>query len=135
MPTSDSARSRPICSRTSYWKPSKGRLLRMCLFHWAPLIFPTIRKEVQMPDKTTYYAIVDDLSSREQPAGVLRRAYFESGGRRDEAFSQDLTWERTSLLVSSERGDLQYEFIEISEDEANQIVARIRAEVTGTGNA
>jgi hypothetical protein len=89
---------------------------------------------VQVPDKTTYYAVVDDLSSRERPAGVLRRIYFEAGGRRDEAFSQDLIWERTSLLVSSERGDLQYEFIEISEDEANEIVARIRAEVTGTGN-
>ena len=88
-----------------------------------------------MPDKTTYYAIVDDLSSREQPAGILRRVYFESGGRRDEAYSQNLVWERTSLLVSSERGDLQYEFIEITEDEANQIVERIRAKVTGTNNA
>jgi hypothetical protein len=88
-----------------------------------------------MADKTTHYAIVDDLSSRERPAGVLRRIYFESGGRRDEAFSQHLRWERTSLLVSSERGDLQYEFIEVSEDEANQIVAWIRTEVTGTGNA
>jgi hypothetical protein len=88
-----------------------------------------------MPDKTTYYAIVDDLSSREQPAGILRRVYFESGGRRDEAYSQNLVWERTSLLVSSERGDLQYEFIEITEGEANQIVARIRTEVTGTNNA
>ena len=88
-----------------------------------------------MPDKITHYAIVDDLSSRERPAGVLRRIYFESGGRRDEAFSQDLRWERTSLLVSSERGDLQYEFIEINEDEANQVVARIRAEVTGRSSA
>jgi hypothetical protein len=88
-----------------------------------------------MADKTTHYAIVDDLSSRERPAGVLRRIYFESGGKRDEAFSQHLRWERTSLLVSSERGDLQYEFIEVSEDEANQIVAWIRTEVTGTGNA
>lgn len=84
-----------------------------------------------MPDKITYYAIVDDLSSREQPAGVLRRVYFEAGGRRDEAFSHDLVWERTALLVSAERGDLDNEFIEISEAEANQIVERIRAEVTG----
>ena len=135
MPMNDFAVSRPICSRSLYWKRSKGKSLWMYLFHPALLIFPTTQKEVQMPDKTTNYAIVDDLSSRERPAGVLRRIYFESGGRRDEAFSQDLTWERTSLLVSSERGDLQYEFIEISEDEANQIVARIRAEVTGTGNA
>ena len=44
------------------------------------------------------------------------------------------TWEFSPLLISAERGDLQYEFIEITEDEANQIVARIRAEVTGTGN-
>ena len=35
------------------------------------------------------------------------------------------------MLVSSERGDLQNEFIEITEEEANQIVARIRADVTG----
>ena len=34
-------------------------------------------------------------------------------------------------LVSAERGDLEYEFVEITENEANQIVERIRAEVTG----
>lgn len=87
-----------------------------------------------MPDKVTYYAIVDDLSSREQPAGVLRRIYFEAGGRHDEAFSRNLIWERTVLLASAERGDLDNEFIEITEEEANQIVARIRAEVTGSAN-
>ncbi len=87
-----------------------------------------------MPDKVTYYAIIDGLSSREHPAGVLRRTYFEVGGRRDEAFSSDLVWERTALLVSAERGDLQNEFIEITEDEANQIVDRIRTEVTETNN-
>jgi len=84
-----------------------------------------------MSDKITYYAIIDDLSSREQPAGVLRRIYFEVGGRRDEAFSRDLVWERTPMLVSAERGDLENEFVEITEDEANQIVDRIRATVTG----
>jgi hypothetical protein len=84
-----------------------------------------------MSDKVTYYAIVDDLSSREHPAGVLRRIYFDAGGRRDEAFSRDLAWERTALLVSAERGDLVNEFIEISEAEADQIVERIRSTVTG----
>ncbi len=88
-----------------------------------------------MPDKVSYYAILDDLSSRQDPAGVLRRIYFEAGGRRDEAFSRDLVWERTVLLVSAERGDLTNEFIEITEDEANQIVERIRAKVTGANTA
>ena len=38
-------------------------------------------------------------------------------------------------LVSAERGDLQNEFIEITEDEANQIVDRIRATVTGANGS
>ena len=87
-----------------------------------------------MPDKITYYAIVNDLSSREQPSGVFRRTYFESGGKRDEAFTTDLVWQRSASLVSAERGDLLNDFIEITEDEANQIVERIRAEVTGANH-
>jgi hypothetical protein len=87
-----------------------------------------------MGDKVTYYAIVDGLSSREQPAGVLRRIYFETGGRHDEAFSQGFTWERTHLLVSAERGDLQNEFIEITEDEANQLMEQLRARWTSASN-
>jgi len=87
-----------------------------------------------MPDKVTYYAVVDDLSSRERPAGVFRRTYFESGGKSDEAFTTDLVWERSASLVSAERGDLQNEYIEITETEANQIVERIRATVTGASN-
>jgi hypothetical protein len=84
-----------------------------------------------MPDKVTYYAVVNEWSSRERPAGVFRRTYFETGGRRDEAFTANLVWERSASLVSAERGDLLNEFIEITEEEANQIVARIQAEVTG----
>ena len=87
-----------------------------------------------MPDKVTYYAIVDDLSSREQPAGVFRRTYTEDGGKLDEAFGRSQGWGFSALLVSAERGDLENEFIEITEDEANQIVARIRAKVTGASS-
>jgi hypothetical protein len=87
-----------------------------------------------MPDKVIYYAVVNALSSRERPAGVFRRIYFEAGGRRDEAFTRNHIWERSPLLVSAERGDLQNEFVEITEDEANQIVDRIRATVTGASD-
>ena len=41
----------------------------------------------------------------------------------------------STSLISAERGDLDNKFIEITEGEANQIVARIRAKVTGTSNA
>ena len=87
-----------------------------------------------MPDKVTYYAIVNDLSSRERPSGVFRRTYTEAGGKRDEAFTRNLIWEFSPSLVAAERGDLLNEFIEITEDEANQIVERIRARMTGASN-
>ncbi len=87
-----------------------------------------------MPDKVTYYAVVNDLSSRERPAGVFRRTYTEDGGRSDEAFTRNLTWQYSTSLISAERGDLQNEFIEITEDEANQIMEWIRARVTGASN-
>jgi hypothetical protein len=84
-----------------------------------------------MPDKVTYYAVVNDLSSRELPAGVFRRTYTADGGRSDEAFTRNLLWEYSPALISAERGDLQNDFIEITEGEANQLVDRIRARVTG----
>jgi hypothetical protein len=84
-----------------------------------------------MPTKVTYYAIVDDLSSREEPAGVLRRIE-QDNGERDEAFTRNLEWKRSPSLYSYERGNADAEFFEITEDEANQIVERIRRTVTGT---
>ena len=79
-----------------------------------------------MPQKTTYYAMVNDYSSLEHPAGVVRRVVSDNG-EVDEAFTRDLAWKRSSSLYAAERGDLQNKFYEISEEEAERIVARIRA--------
>ena len=84
-----------------------------------------------MPDKVTYYAIIDDLSSRERPAGLFRRTYTEAGGLRDEAFTRDLVWRSSWSLISAERGDLENEFVEISQDEANLIMEQLRSRWTG----
>lgn len=83
-----------------------------------------------MATKITYYAIVDDLSSREEPAGVLRRVEHDRG-ERDEQFGGDLQWTRSPLLYSYERGDGDNLLYEISAEEAEQIVERIRHSVTG----
>ena len=82
-----------------------------------------------MPDKVIYYAVVNDLSNRDRPAGLFRRTYTEAGGLRDEAFTRNLVWKSSLSLISAERGDLENDFIEITEDEANQVVERIRVEV------
>jgi len=78
-----------------------------------------------MTDKITYYAIIDQFSSRERPAGVLRRVENDEG-EVDEAFSRNLKWEFSPLLYSAERGDLANDFVPIGEEEAERIVARIR---------
>lgn len=87
-----------------------------------------------MPDKVIYYAVVNDLSTRERPAGLFRRTYTGAGGLRDEAFTRNLVWKNSASLVSAERGDLQNEFIEIPEDEANRLMEELRARWTGTSN-
>jgi hypothetical protein len=79
-----------------------------------------------MTEKITYYAIIDETSSRAHPSGILRRVENDEG-ETDEIFSRNLTWEFSPLLYSAENGDLTNEFTEISEFEANEIVRRIRA--------
>jgi len=78
-------------------------------------------------ERITYYALVDSRSTRERPRTVLRRLETDEGNT-DEMFSRDLTWESSPLLHGAERGDTMFDFAEITEDEANEIVARIRAE-------
>ncbi len=83
-----------------------------------------------MPTKITYYAIVDDHSGREGPGGVLRRVE-DDNGEYDEEFGSDLAWTRSWLLYSYERGNMDAEFYEITEEDANRIVEQIRRAVTG----
>jgi CBS-domain-containing membrane protein len=80
-----------------------------------------------MTDKITYYAIVDEDTSREQPRTVLRRVQNEEG-QTDEIFSRDLTWERSPLLHAVNRGDTMLDVIEIDKEDADRIVARIRSQ-------
>jgi hypothetical protein len=83
-----------------------------------------------MAKEISYYAIVNDFSSREQPGGVLRRVKSDSG-ERDETFGSDLRWGRSSLLDAYEHGDLTNRLVPISEEEAERIVERIRRSVGG----
>lgn len=83
------------------------------------------REPDRISETATYYAIVDALSSRQHPAGLLRRIGHK-GGQRDEAFGYDLAWRPTFLLYSAERGNLDNQMHQIAQDEANRIEVRIR---------
>ena len=78
-----------------------------------------------MTEKITYYAIIDESTSRDRPRTVLRRVKNDEGTV-DEMFSRDLKWEFSPLLYGFERGDTMLDFVPIGEDEAERIVERIR---------
>jgi hypothetical protein len=78
-----------------------------------------------MSDHVTYYAIVDEDSTPDRPVGVFRRVKGDSG-QVDEVFSRHLKWEFSPLLYSAERGDTMYDFIPITEADADRVVTRMR---------
>jgi hypothetical protein len=82
-----------------------------------------------MIDSTTYYAILNEEGTADQAIGVFRRVKSDRG-QIDEVFSRNLLWEFSPLLYSAERGDTTYDFAEITKEEADQIVDRIRAQVS-----
>jgi hypothetical protein len=61
---------------------------------------------------------------------VLRRVE-DDKSEYDEEFGRDLAWTRSWMLYSYERGNGDNQLYEISDDEANRIVERIRHSATG----
>lgn len=77
-------------------------------------------------EEVTYYAIVDAFSTRRRPAGVLRRIR-RAGDVRDEAFGRNLAWGHATARYSGAGPGpgTGPELHEITEDEANRIVAQM----------
>lgn len=78
-----------------------------------------------MAEEVKYYAIVGMGRTREDPNNVARRR-FTAQGRVDESLRRDMTWGFTSAITDWERGEGR-EIVEISEEEANRIIERLRA--------
>ena len=71
-----------------------------------------------------YYAMLRPGSTREDPNGVGRRGTDESGKAVEEAFGRDRGWHWTeSFLRQDYKGDLTYEFEEITAEDAEAIIA------------
>jgi hypothetical protein len=80
-----------------------------------------------MVEQAKYYAIIDYRASREDPAGLARRRPLDDGGFQDEALARDLSWQFTPAIVEWKRAESTDDLIEVTEDEANQIIERFRA--------
>jgi hypothetical protein len=80
-----------------------------------------------MPELTTYYAIIDNETSRENPAGIVRRVEDSDGGFIDEGLHIDLAWHRTPIIVEWERAESTDDLAEVPADEAELIIERLAA--------
>ena len=79
-----------------------------------------------MPDKITFYAIVDDETTVERPLGLLRRLEFDSGGFTDEGMRRDFSWSFTPIIIEWERSDFDDELVEVSHAQASKIIEYFR---------
>jgi len=79
-----------------------------------------------MPDKITFYAIVDGTTTAERPLGLLRRLEYSEGGFMDEGLRHDFSWDFTPLIVEWERGDFGYELVGVSHAQASKIIEYFR---------
>ena len=113
------------------WKATSARSVERSRFLSVPPRLTTLQERTGMAEESSYYAIVNEFSSRERPGGVLRRVRHD-GGQRDEAFTRDLVWKRSESLYAAQRGDTMNDFIPISEDEAMRVVDRIRQEAAAS---
>jgi hypothetical protein len=84
-----------------------------------------------MAENLTYYAIIDDRATRDDPAGIARRREVESGGFRDEALGRDLNWHFTPLIVEWKRAESTDDLEEISQEEAERVIERFRERWSG----
>ncbi len=79
-----------------------------------------------MPEKITYYAIVDDNCTVDNPHGLARRLETDQWFT-DEVLHSDFSWAFTPVIVEWERGDFADELAEVSHEQASRIVEYFRA--------
>jgi hypothetical protein len=76
---------------------------------------------------TTYYALLFDGRTVEQPSGVLRRLHTEPAPV-DEAFGRDLAWHPTPYISMHFMNQLDWDLEEIDEATATAVIERWKQE-------
>ena len=77
-----------------------------------------------MPDKITYYAVIGEDRTIDNPYGLVRRLEMTDGS--DEGLRKDFSWESTPAIVEWKRGDFADELVEVSHEQAERIVRYFR---------
>ena len=88
---------------------------------------------MKVPEKVTYYAVVGENRTIGESFGACPAPPAAAGGPEDESIARDLSWSFTDRPSTElERGEnFGPELAEISEDEANVLMARFKQKWEG----
>ena len=78
-----------------------------------------------MTNKITFYALLGCGTTVDRPAGLLRRLQYDNGWE-DEGLQKDMSWRRTSLLIEHQHGSSEEELVQVSHEQASEIVRYFR---------
>jgi hypothetical protein len=78
-----------------------------------------------VPGTITYYAVIADDRTVDNPYGLVRRLEHDDGPS-DEGLRKDFSWAFTPAIVEWERGDLGPELVEVSHEQASKIIEYFR---------
>ena len=82
-----------------------------------------------MPDRITYYAITGQGRTIDNPWGLVRRLEHDDGPS-DEGLRKDFSWKFTPVIAEWEHGDFDDELVEVSHEQASEIIEYFRREWT-----
>ena len=78
-----------------------------------------------MPGTITYYAVIADNRTINNPYGLVRRLEHDDGPS-DERMRTDFSWAVSPLIAEWERGSLGHDLVEVSHAQARRIIAYFR---------
>ena len=78
-----------------------------------------------MSSPITYFAIVGNGTTIEQPLGLVRRLAHDKGWA-DEALHKDMGWHWTPVIVEWEHDSYGNELVEVSHEQADEIIQYFR---------
>lgn len=87
-----------------------------------------------MPHRITYYAVIADDRTVDNPYGLVRRLEHDNGPA-DEGLRHDLSWDFTPLIVEWERGDFEDELVQVSHEQASKIIEYFRERWGASGES
>ncbi len=80
-----------------------------------------------MPGAITYYAVIADNRTIDNPYGLVRRLEHDDGPS-DEGMRHDFSWVVSPLIAEWERGGLGHELVEVSHTQASKIIEWFRVQ-------